>query len=64
VIWRAKLDRAARQALALAGLAGFGTAVFVHPAIGYNDLWHLSPALAGAVLFASGLVLAGPRKAD
>jgi len=57
VIWRAKLDRAARQALALAGLAGFGTAIFVHPAIGYTDLWHLSPALAGAALFASGLVL-------
>lgn len=55
VVWRARLDRAAWQALAVAGAAGFGTAVLVHPAIGYDDLWHLTPALAGAALFAWGL---------
>jgi hypothetical protein len=54
VVWRAELDRAARQALAFAGIAGFGTAIFVHPAIGYTDLWHLTPALGGAVLFSLG----------
>ena len=59
VIWRAELDRAARQALGVAGLAGFGTAVFVHPAIGYTDLWHLSPAVAGAMIFAVGWMLTG-----
>jgi hypothetical protein len=57
-VWRSRLDRAARQALALAGLAGFGTAIFVHPAIGYNDLWHLTPALGGAAVFALGLWMA------
>lgn len=62
VVWRANLDRAARQALGVAGIAGFGTAVFIHPAIGYNDLWHLSPALAGAILFAIGIVLIGPPR--
>jgi hypothetical protein len=54
VAWRAELDRAARQALAIAGLAGFGTAIFVHPAIGYNDWWHLTPAIGGAAAFALG----------
>jgi hypothetical protein len=53
-VWRGELDRAGRQALAIAGLAGFGTAIFVHPAIGYNNAWHLSPAVAGALLFAVG----------
>lgn len=61
MIWRAELARSARQALLVAGLSGFGTAVFVHPAIGYNDVWHLSPAVAGAILFATGLFLAGSR---
>jgi len=55
VVWRAKLDRAARQALLIAGVAGFATAILVHPAIGYDDFWHLTPALAGACLFACGL---------
>lgn len=54
VVWRGQLDRAGRQALAIAGLAGFGTAIFVHPAIGYNDAWHLTPAVGGALLFAAG----------
>ena len=62
VIWRAKLTRSARQALLIAGLSGFGTAVFVHPAIGYNDVWHLSPAVAGAILFAIGLRFVGCRQ--
>jgi hypothetical protein len=37
VVWRGELDRAGHQALAVAGIAGFATAIFVHPAIGYND---------------------------
>jgi hypothetical protein len=51
VAWRATLDRAARQAIAIAGVFGFGSAILVHPAIGYNDLWHLTPAIAGAIVF-------------
>lgn len=62
VVWHAKLDRPASQALALAGLAGFGTAITVHPAIGYDDWWHLTPAVAGAALFAAGWHLS--READ
>jgi hypothetical protein len=54
VVWRGELDRAGREALALAGAAGFGTAIFIHPAIGYTDWWHLAPAVGGALLFALG----------
>jgi hypothetical protein len=54
VVWRANLDRAARQAIAIAGVSGFASAILVHPAIGYNDWWHLTPAVGGAVIFAYG----------
>jgi len=46
------------QALAIAGIAGFGTAVGVHPAIGYLSVTHLGPAVAGCAVFAAGLALA------
>ncbi|WP_439632088.1 hypothetical protein [Gemmata sp.] len=55
VAWNSAMERAAREALAVAGAAGFGAAILVHPAIGYDDLWHLTPALAGAGLYAWGL---------
>jgi hypothetical protein len=54
VVWRATFDCAARQAIAIAGMLGFGSAILVHPAIGYNDLWHLAPAIGGAIMFATG----------
>jgi hypothetical protein len=57
VAWRAPMDRAARQVLMVAGMAGFGTALFVHPAIGYTDWWHLTPAAGGAVVLAVGVSL-------
>src|SRR2546430_9281962 len=43
------------QALALAGLFGFATAIGVHPVIGYTDPFHLGPAILGCVVFAIGL---------
>ena len=54
------------QALAIAGIVGFGTAVGVHPAIGYLSATHLGPAVVGCVIFASGLGLAvhGSRPPD
>jgi len=45
------------RVLAIAGIAGFATAVGVHPAIGYLSLMHLGPAVFAALLFAAGLVL-------
>ena len=45
------------QALALAGLFGFATAIGVHPVIGYTDLSHLGPAILGCAVYAMGLAL-------
>ena len=45
------------RVLVLVGIIGFGTAIGVHPAIGYNDAVHLAPAVLGAALFLAGLIL-------
>jgi hypothetical protein len=49
------------QALALAGLAGFCTAIAIHPVIGYMSLTHLGPAIAGACVFVLGMVMSVRR---
>jgi len=51
----APLTRSFVQIVVLMGLAGFGAAIGVHPAIGYTDFTHLAPAYAGAVVFAATL---------
>lgn len=48
---QAPLTRSMVQIVALMGLAGFGTAIGVHPAIGYTDLVHLAPAYLGCLMF-------------
>jgi len=55
-------SRSLWQALAIAGVAGFGTAILVHPAIGYTDTLHLAPAVLGCCVFAVGMVLAFRRR--
>jgi hypothetical protein len=57
----ARPSRSLRQALALAGVAGFGPAIDVDVAVGYTDPLHLAPAMAGAVRFVIGLVLVRER---
>ena len=52
-------SRSRTQALALAGLAGFGAALGIHVAVGYLDVVHLAPAVVGATLYAGGLLLDG-----
>jgi hypothetical protein len=54
----ARPSRTLWRSLAIAGVAGFGTAVGVHPAVGYMSLSHLGPAVVGCVVFAAGLALA------
>jgi len=49
------------QALGLAGLFGFATAIGVHPVIGYTNLFHIAPAIVGCVAYAVGLVLTASR---
>ena len=59
----APLTRSFVQIVALMGLAGFGAAVGVHPAIGYTDFTHLAPAYAGTLVFGATLLrLAHERK--
>lgn len=60
-VWCAAPSKSLWQALAIAGTAGFATAIGVHPAIGYNNATHLAPAVLGAILFAAGLTLQLPR---
>lgn len=57
-------SRALWQALAIAGTAGFGTAVGVHPAVGYLSFTHLGPAVLGCVVFAAGLLLTADTNTD
>lgn len=56
----APISRTLWHVLAVAGLAGFSTAVGVHPAIGYVSLTHVGPAILGCCIFATGLALS-PR---
>jgi hypothetical protein len=48
------------QALLLTGIAGFGTAVGVHPIVGYNSFSHLAPAFSGVVMFTAGMIMTFP----
>ena len=57
--WFAAPSRALRQAFWIAGIAGFGSAIGVHVAVGYTAWAHLGPAVAGAALFILGMVLTG-----
>jgi hypothetical protein len=52
----APLTRSFVEILALMGLAGFGAAIGVHPAIGYTDFTHLAPAYVGAAMFAATIL--------
>ena len=56
-VWCGQPVRSLWQMLALAGLIGYATAIGVHPAVGYNDPFHLAPAVVGAVAYGAGLWL-------
>jgi hypothetical protein len=57
-----RVGRGLGQALALAGIFGFGTAIGVHPAIGYTSVSHLAPAVTGCLVYVAGLFLAWPAR--
>ncbi len=54
-VWWGTPSRSLWQALLIGGIAGWSTAIGVHPAIGYTDPLHLAPAVTGAILFIAGL---------
>src|SRR5207249_4639826 len=49
-IWCSPSTRNLWQALLLAAISGFSTAIAIHPLIGYTNLLHLTPAYLGALL--------------
>ena len=53
---QAPLTRGLLQIVALMGLAGFGAALGVHPAIGYTDTVHLAPAYLGCAVFVATVI--------
>ena len=57
IVWCGRPTRSRWQALAVAAGVGFGLAIAVHPAVGYNSAVHLAPAYAGAAAFAVGLAM-------
>ena len=61
VLWKARQTRALWQGLLCAGLTGFGCAIGIHFPIGYRSLSHLAPAVAGAAIYLSGIVLLRPK---
>lgn len=69
-VWCGRPSRSLWCVLALVGAVGFGTAIGVHPAVGYNDVVHIAPAVAGAIAYLTGLLLTfkpmmiGPRRAE
>lgn len=56
-IWRGEPSKALWEAVSLAGVTGFASAIGVHPAIGYTEFIHLAPAVAGAIAFLFGIAL-------
>ena len=56
-VWCGRLTRSLWQALLFAGIAGFATAIGVHPIIGYNSATHLAPAVGGALLYFIGIFM-------
>ncbi len=56
-VWCAKPSKSLWQVLLVSGFVGFAAAIGVHPAVGYTDLFHLAPAILGAIIFLVGLIL-------
>jgi len=57
-----RASRSLWQALTIAGLFGFVTAVGIHGVIGYNSVTHVAPAVLGAVVFFIGIALTRPAR--
>ena len=59
-VWCARPSKSLWQVLAFSGVVGFAAAIGIHPVVGYNSLLHLAPALLGALIFITGLLLTYP----
>ena len=56
-VWCARPGKSLWQVLCVAGVTGFGTAIGIHPIVGYNSASHLAPAVIAAAIFIMGLTL-------
>lgn len=56
-VWSGWPARSLWYVLALVGTIGFGTAIGIHPMVGYIDAVHLLPAVLGAATYALGMAL-------
>jgi hypothetical protein len=56
-------SKSLRQALLFAGIAGFTTAILIHPVIGYLSVSHLAPAVFGCAVYFVGLAVTSFAKA-
>jgi hypothetical protein len=56
-VWCGRPSKSLWQVLAVAGITGFGTAIGIHPIVGYNSVSHLAPAVIAAIIVLVGLVL-------
>ena len=59
-VWCARPSKSLWQVLTFSGVVGFASAIGIHPLVGYTNLLHLAPAMLGAAIFLSGLVLTYP----
>ncbi|HET6645794.1 MAG TPA: hypothetical protein VFH01_00615, partial [Pyrinomonadaceae bacterium] len=59
-VWCGRPSRSLWQVLCFSGVVGFAAAIGVHPVVGYTNLFHLAPAILGAIIFVLGLILCYP----
>jgi|SRR5687767_1392685 len=59
-VWCGRPSRSLWQVLCFSGVVGFAAAIGVHPVVGYTNLFHLAPAILGAIIFVVGLILCYP----
>jgi hypothetical protein len=64
LVWKAKMTPALWQSILVAGVVGFSCALGVHFVIDYLDWVHLAPAVAGVLIFLTGIVCAYPRRSE
>jgi hypothetical protein len=63
-LWGSRPSRHLHQAIVLAGTVSLAAAIGIHGIVGYTDIGHLLPALAGAATLAVGASLSHPGVPD
>ena len=64
IVWKARPTLALWQALAVAGVTGFGCAIGVHFLMRYLIVSHLIPACVGAAIYTVGVICLYPESSD